>query len=89
MAKNGRMSGWVAFAGWMLLVIGALDFFEGLIAVIRKTYYVFTPTQIVVFDMRTWGWIMMLWGIVLILAGISGSSPAPDGRGGSRSSSSA
>jgi hypothetical protein len=70
MAKNGRMSGWVAFAGWMLLVIGALDFFEGLIAVIRKTYFVFTPTQIVVFDMRTWGWIMMLWGIVLILAGL-------------------
>ena len=44
MAKNGRMSGWIAFAGWMLLVIGALDFFEGLIAVIRGQYYVLTPT---------------------------------------------
>ena len=70
MAKNGRMSGWVAFAGWMLLVIGALDFFEGLIAVIRGQYYVLTPQQIVVFDMRTWGWILMLWGIVLVLAGL-------------------
>jgi hypothetical protein len=70
MAKNGRMSGWVAFAGWILLVIGALDFFEGLIAVIRGQYYVLTPQQIVVFDMRTWGWALMLWGIVLVLAGL-------------------
>ena len=70
MAQNGRMSGWIAFAGWMLLVIGALDFFEGLIAVIRGQYYVLTPQQIVVFDMRTWGWILMIWGIVLVLAGL-------------------
>jgi hypothetical protein len=70
MARERVMSGWIAFAGWMLLIIGALDFFEGLIAVIRKQYYVLTPQQIVVFDMRTWGWVMMLWGIVLILAGL-------------------
>jgi phosphoglycerol transferase MdoB-like AlkP superfamily enzyme len=70
MARKGTTSGWIAFAGWLMLVIGALDFFEGLIAVIRGQYYALTPTQIIVVDMRAWGWTMMIWGIVLALAGL-------------------
>jgi hypothetical protein len=71
MARNGGgWYGWIAFAGWLMLIIGALDFFEGLIAVIRGQYYVLTSNQIVVFDMRTWGWITMIWGVVLVIAGV-------------------
>ena len=70
MARKGTTSGWIAFAGCLMLVIGTLDFFEGLIAVIRGQYYALTPTQIIVVDMRTWGWTMMIWGIVLVLAGL-------------------
>ena len=62
-------SGWISFAGLMIIIIGSLDFFEGLIAVIRDKYYAVTPNQIVVVDLTTWGWIMMIWGIVLLLAG--------------------
>jgi hypothetical protein len=67
---TSRWSGWIGFAGWLMVVIGALDFFEGLIAVIRGKYYVLTPTQIVVFDLRTWGWITLFWGIIVALAGL-------------------
>ncbi len=70
MARKGTTSGWIALAGFLMLVIGTLDFFEGLIAVIRGQYYALTPTQIIVVDMRTWGWTMMIWGIVLVLAGL-------------------
>jgi hypothetical protein len=59
-----------------MIVMGALDFFQGLIAIIRDNYYVLTPEQIIVFDLTTWGWIMLIWGIVVALAGfalISGS----------------
>jgi hypothetical protein len=38
----------------MLIVIGSLDFVEGLIAVIRDKYYVLGPNQIIIFDMTTW-----------------------------------
>jgi hypothetical protein len=69
MATSERWSGWISFAGLMIIIIGSLDFFEGLIAVIRDQYYVVTPSQIVVFDLTTWGWIMMIWGIVLLFAG--------------------
>jgi hypothetical protein len=69
--RSGAWSGWVSFAGWLMLIIGVIDFFEGLIAVIRGQYYVLTSQQIVVFDVKTWGWITLLWGIVLVLAGFS------------------
>jgi hypothetical protein len=68
---NKNMSGWIVFAAWLLLIIGALDFFEGLIAVIRKNYYVVTSSQVIVFDVKTWGWLTLLWGIILVLAGLA------------------
>jgi hypothetical protein len=70
MARSSTWSGWIAFAGWLLIIIGTIDFFQGLIAVIRDKYYVLTPDQIIVFDMTTWGWITLIWGIVLGLAGL-------------------
>src|SRR6476646_7554622 len=65
------MAGWIVFAATMLMVIGSIDFFEGLIAVIRKQYYALTPNQVIVFNMTTWGWLMMLFGIVLFLTGMA------------------
>jgi len=63
-------TGWIGFAAIMAMIIGSIDFFEGLIAVIRKEYYALTPNQIIVFNMTTWGWIMILWGIVLFCVGL-------------------
>jgi hypothetical protein len=70
MASNRTWTGWIVFAGWLLIVIGFIDAFQGLIAIIRDKYYVLTPSQIIVFDVTTWGWITLLWGIVVALAGI-------------------
>lgn len=69
MARNSGWTGWISFAGLLMVIIGSLDFFQGLIAIIRDEYYVLTPEQIVVFDLTTWGWITLLWGIVVALAG--------------------
>lgn len=52
-----------------MLIIGSIDAFEGLIAIIRGKYYVMTPQSIVVFDVRTWGWIALVWGIIVALVG--------------------
>jgi hypothetical protein len=65
------MAGWISFAAIMMLVIGSLTFFEGLIAVIRKEYYVVTGNGVLVFDLTTWGWIMIFWGILLVLVGLA------------------
>jgi len=51
-ARSTAWTGWIGFAGLLMIVIGFLDFFEGLIAVIRKEYYVAAPNQIIIFNVR-------------------------------------
>jgi len=65
------MAGWIGFAAVVMLVIATLDFFEGLIGVIRNNYYVIHGNQLIVFDTTTWGWIMMIWGVLLFLVGLA------------------
>ena len=71
MAGSDTWAGWIRLAAILMLIIGALDFFEGLIAIIRDDYYVVRPDQIVVFDLTTWGWITLLWSIVLAVIGFA------------------
>jgi hypothetical protein len=63
------MAGWIGFAAIMMLIIGGVTLFEGLIAIIRDEYYVVTGSGVLVFDLSTWGWIMLFWGILLFLVG--------------------
>jgi hypothetical protein len=65
------MTGWIVFAGVAMTIVGILNFFEGLIAVVRDDYYVIHGDQLVVFDTTTWGWVMLIWGIVLFFAGLA------------------
>jgi len=66
---GGAWTGWVGFAGIVMIVIGGLNVVEGLIAVIRGQYYVLTADQILLVDFRTWGWILIVWGVIVALAG--------------------
>jgi hypothetical protein len=67
--RSNTWTGWIAFAGLLMVLIGGIDVFQGLIAIIRDNYYQVTPNQIIVFDTTTWGWITLLWGVVVLLAG--------------------
>jgi hypothetical protein len=39
------MAGWIGFAGIVMLVIGFIDFFQGLIALFKGDYYVVTSSD--------------------------------------------
>ena len=67
--NSKSMAGWIGFAGVMLMIIGGLDFFQGLIALFEDEYYVVTRSGFLVFDLTAWGWIMLIWGVLLVLAG--------------------
>ena len=71
MPAEGFWGGWVGFAGVFMLIMGTVELCEGLIAILRDRYYAQSPQQIVVFDLKTWGWITLIWGIVVALAGFS------------------
>jgi hypothetical protein len=70
MARDETWAGWIWFAGLLLLIIGTMDFFQGLIAVIRGDYYHVSPEQIIVFNLTGWGWITLIWGIIVGLVGM-------------------
>ena len=67
--NSKSMAGWIGFAGIILMLIGAMDFFQGLIALFEDEYYVVTRSGFLVFDLTAWGWIMLIWGVLLVLAG--------------------
>ena len=69
MELGERWAGWIRFAGILMVIIAMIDFFQGLIAIIRGSYYAFTPNQIIVFDLSTWGWLTLIWSIVVGLTG--------------------
>jgi hypothetical protein len=68
---NSRsMAGWIGFAGTVLLIIGSIDFFQGLIALLEDEYFVVTGSGFLVLDLTGWGWVMVIWGVLLVLAGL-------------------
>jgi hypothetical protein len=67
---SSAWTGWVGFAAIMMAMIGAITFFEGLVAIFRDEYYVVTGKQVLVFDLTTWGWIMLFWGILLFVTAL-------------------
>ena len=65
------MAGWIGFAGILMVLLGGLSVFEGLIALLEDNYYVVTQSGYLLFDVTGWGWIMLIWGIVLALVGLA------------------
>jgi hypothetical protein len=62
--------GWAGFAGVMLIILGILDAIQGLTALFNDTFYVVGEEWIFEFNVTTWGWIHLIGGIILVLAGI-------------------
>ena len=68
--NSKSMAGWIGFAAIVLLIVGAIDFFQGLIALFEDEYFVVTGSGFLVVDLTAWGWTMMIWGVLLVLAGL-------------------
>jgi hypothetical protein len=62
-------SGWIVFAGILLLMIGTFNVIWGLIAIIDDTRITVGPAGLTLWDVTAWGWIHLILGIVLFLTG--------------------
>ena len=62
-----RGAGWLLFAATMLGLAGIMSVIDGIVALGKSKVY-FAGATYVVSDVRTWGWIVLLVGILLILA---------------------
>ena len=68
--NSKSMAGWIGFAGILMVIIGAVDLFQGLIAILEDEYFVPTRAGMLVVDLTTWGWFMLFWGALLALVGL-------------------
>lgn len=62
-------AGWIYFAGFLMIVMGILQSIAGLTALLKNSYFLVRNDALVVFDYTTWGWIHLLLGIVILMAG--------------------
>jgi hypothetical protein len=69
--RDTAWTGWVAFAGIIMVIVGLLNAFQGLIALLEDEYYVVAQERVLAFDFTTWGILLMIWGGLLFIAGIS------------------
>ena len=69
MASRSAWGGWIVFAAIVLLMVGAMDVLQGFVAIFQDEYVVATRKGLAIVDVTTWGWITVLWGVVIALAG--------------------
>ncbi|MFD0273557.1 hypothetical protein ACFVHB_06515 [Kitasatospora sp. NPDC127111] len=62
-------TGWTFFAACMLIFGGAMAVFEGIGAIVNDDRYVITGNYVYKFDVTGWGWLHLVLGIVLVVAG--------------------
>ena len=65
-------AGWgTAFAGAMMMIVGLFQFFQGLVAVVNgNQFFVTTPNYVFQINVTTWGWIHLILGAVIAVAGL-------------------
>jgi uncharacterized membrane protein HdeD (DUF308 family) len=61
--------GWVLFAGALLLMLGTLNFIEGIAAVSNSRFFV-ADTKYIAGSLNTWGWVVLCIGVVQWLVGL-------------------
>jgi hypothetical protein len=63
--------GWIAFAGVLMVMNGVFNIIDGLAAVFSDQVFVRGDQGTVVLDLTAWGWIHMIWGVVVVCAGVA------------------
>jgi hypothetical protein len=61
--------GWGVFAATMMIIGGGLNAMYGLVAVVNDDWTVWTNRSTVYLDLTTWGWVHIVLGGLVVLAG--------------------
>jgi hypothetical protein len=64
-------SGWATFGGVMILVVGALNLFDGLVAITQSRYIErnIGGELPITNNVKDWGWAALILGVLLLLVG--------------------
>jgi hypothetical protein len=63
-------AGWLVFAGIMVFMVGVLNAIWGIAAIDNAQFFI-EEDKFIIQDLKTWGWIILLVGIVQLFAAYS------------------
>ncbi len=69
-ARTGWATGLALFAGVIMIMLGIFQAIAGLAAIIEDKFYVVTPNYAYQIDVTGWGWIHLIVGVFVVLAGV-------------------
>ncbi|MGD9961459.1 DUF7144 family membrane protein [Nocardioides sp.] len=63
--------GWIAFASLMLILLGTFHVMEGIVALAKNEVFLVLPSSLIVnVDYTAWGWLHIIFGVLVFLAGV-------------------
>ena len=67
---SGWAIGFTMFAAIMLMIAGSFQIIAGLAGIFENEFYAATPNYFLKFDASVWGWIHLLWGVLVLIGGL-------------------
>ena len=61
--------GYATFAGFMLIISGFFQAIAGMVAIFDDEFYVVGREYVFQFDTTSWGWIHLIWGLIVLASG--------------------
>ena len=65
----GGPTGWAVFAGMLLVILGSLNFFWGLAAVLEGENLIVGGQGVIIVDLTAWGWAVLILGVLQVATG--------------------
>ena len=66
---SGWAIGWMVYAGVWMWILGFFHALAGFVSILENELYVATPSYVFQLDVTTWGWIHLILGGVVFMAG--------------------
>lgn len=72
--NSGDVSGWIGwiyFGGLMMVLLGMLHMTAGFVALFKDEVYLLTTSNVWILDLTTWGWVHVIAGLIVLMAGFA------------------
>ena len=68
---SGWAVGWTFFAAFMMILVGGFQMIAGFAGIINDDRFAVTEDYVLKLSTNQWGWIHLLFGLLILLAGIA------------------
>ena len=68
--RKDTYSGWAAFAGVLMFIIGSLNAFWGLGGILNDDVVIVGGEGAIIADITLWGWVHLILGSIIALTGV-------------------